>query len=86
LGFCEIYSAKDFIEGGARIPLEGELPVNTGGGAPSAGRLHAYGAVHEAWKQLWAQGGERQVAGDPQICATSTAGCPLAGAMLLVRD
>lgn len=85
-GFCERYGAKDFIEGGTRIALDGELPVNTGGGALSAGRLHAYGAVHEACTQLWGKAGARQVAGDPKVCATSTAGGPLAGCMLLVRD
>ncbi|MDP3674956.1 MAG: thiolase family protein [Novosphingobium sp.] len=84
-GFCERYGAKDFIEGGKRIALDGELPVNTGGGALSAGRLHAYGAVHEACTQLWGKAGARQVAGDPKVCATSTAGGPLAGCMLLVR-
>lgn len=85
-GFCERYGAKDFIEGGRRISLEGDLPVNTGGGALSAGRLHAYGAVHEACTQLWGRGDQRQVKGAPRVCATSTAGGPLAGAMLLVRD
>jgi acetyl-CoA acetyltransferase len=85
-GFCERYGAKDFIEGGRRISLEGDLPVNTGGGALSAGRLHAYGAVHEACTQLWGRGDQRQVKGVPRVCATSTAGGPLAGAMLLVRD
>lgn len=85
-GFCERYGAKDFIEGGKRIALEGDLPINTGGGALSAGRLHAYGAVFEACTQFWGRGGERQLAGDPQICATSTAGGPLAGCMLLVRE
>ena len=85
-GFCERYGAKDFVEGGRRIALEGELPVNTGGGALSGGRLHAYGAVHEACTQLWGRGGQRQVKGELQICATSTAGGPLAGSMLLVRD
>ena len=85
-GFCERYGAGDFIEGGKRIALEGELPVNTGGGALSAGRLHAYGAVHEACTQLWGRGGARQVKGDPKVVATSTAGGPLAGAMLLVRE
>ena len=85
-GFCERYGAKDFIEGGKRIALEGELPVNTGGGALSGGRLHAYGAVHEACTQLWGRGGARQVKGELQVAATSTAGGPLAGAMLLVRD
>jgi len=85
-GFCERYGAKDFIDGGSRIALEGELPVNTGGGALSGGRLHAYGAVHEACTQLWGRGEARQVKGDPRVAATSTAGGPLAGAMLLVRD
>jgi len=86
LGFCKRYEAGDFIEGGKRISLEGELPVNTGGGALSGGRLHAYGAVHEACTQLWGRAGDRQVKGDPKVVATSTAGGPLAGAMLLVRD
>lgn len=85
-GFCERYGAKDFIEGGHRIALDGELPINTGGGALSAGRLHAYGAVHEACTQLWRRAGDRQVSGEPRVCATSTAGGPLAGCMLLVRD
>src|SRR3546814_18813701 len=62
--------AKDFIEGGHRIALDGDLPVNTGGGALSAGRLHAYGAVHEACTQLWGRAGARQVKGDPHVCAT----------------
>src|SRR3546814_18711880 len=62
-GFCERYGAKDFIEGGHRIALDGDLPVNTGGGALSAGRLHAYGAVPEACTQLWGRAGARQVQG-----------------------
>lgn len=85
-GFCERFGAKDFIEGGRRIALEGELPVNTGGGALSGGRLHAYGAVCEAANQLWGRCGARQVKDDPRVCATSTSGGPLAGAMLLVRE
>ncbi|MDB5453310.1 MAG: DitF protein [Caulobacteraceae bacterium] len=85
-GFCKKYEAGDFIDGGKRIALEGELPINTSGGALSAGRLHAYGAVHEACTQLWGRAGDRQVKGDPKVVATSTAGGPLAGAMLLVRD
>ena len=85
-GYCKRYEAGDFIEGGKRIALEGELPVNTGGGALSGGRLHAYGAVYEACTQLWGRGGARQVKGDPKVVATSTAGGPLAGAMLLVKQ
>ena len=85
-GFCERYGAGDFIADGKNIALEGSLPINTNGGAMSAGRMHAYGQVHEACLQLWGQGGDRQVPNDPKVAALSTAGGPLAGAMLLVRD
>lgn len=85
-GFCKRFEAGDFIEGGQRIALEGELPINTNGGALSAGRMHAYGQIHEACVQLWGRGEARQVKGDPKVVALSTAGGPLAGCFLLVRD
>jgi len=84
-GFCKRFEAGDFIDGGSRIALEGELPINTNGGALSAGRMHAYGQIHEACVQLWGRGEARQVKGDPKIAALSTAGGPLAGAFLLAR-
>lgn len=86
MGFCNRYEAKDFIAGGTRIALEGELPINTNGGALSAGRMHAYGQVHEACVQLWGRGEARQVKGGPRVAALSTAGGPLAGCFLLVRE
>jgi len=85
-GFCKQFEAGDFVDGGARIALDGELPINTNGGALSAGRMHAYGQVHEACLQLRGQGGARQVANNPRVVALSTAGGPLAGCFLLVRD
>ena len=85
-GFCKRYEAGDFIGDGSRIALSGELPINTNGGALSAGRMHAYGQVHEACIQLRALGAERQVQGHPRVAALSTAGGPLAGCFLLVRD
>jgi acetyl-CoA acetyltransferase len=85
-GFCGRYEAPAFVEGGGRIGLDGELPINTSGGQLSAGRLHGYGQVHEACLQLWGRAGDRQVAGDPAVAVTSTAGGPLAGCILLVRD
>ena len=86
LGFCKRNEAGDFIGDGSRIALEGELPINTNGGALSAGRMHAYGQVHEACVQLWGRGEARQVPNDPRVAALSTAGGPLAGAFLLVKD
>jgi acetyl-CoA acetyltransferase len=63
LGICKPGEAAAFVEGGTRIGLDGELPLNTGGGQLSAGRFHGYGHTYEACVQLWGQGGERQVAG-----------------------
>ncbi|TFH23040.1 MAG: thiolase family protein, partial [Myxococcales bacterium] len=48
LGFCAKGESGAFIEGGERIALDGELPLNTHGGQLSAGRLHGYGFLHEA--------------------------------------
>ena len=85
-GFCNRYEAPAFVEGGSRIALDGEIPINTSGGQLSAGRLHGYGQVHEACVQLWGRGAARQVPGHPKVAVTSTAGGPLAGCLLLVRD
>lgn len=63
LGFCDVGEAGAFVEGGGRIALGGELPVNTGGGQLSGGRLHGFGHLHEACLQLRGEGGERQVRG-----------------------
>lgn len=86
LGFCKRNEGGDFIEGGARIALDGELPINTNGGALSAGRMHAYGQVHEACNQLWGRAGAHQIQRDVKVGAVTTAGGVLGGCMLLVRD
>jgi acetyl-CoA acetyltransferase len=83
LGFCGPGESGAYVEGGARIALDGELPFNPHGGQLSAGRLHGYGFLHEAYVQLRGEGGERQVAGDPQLAVVSTGGGPFAGCMLL---
>jgi acetyl-CoA acetyltransferase len=86
LGFCEVGEGGRFIEGGQRIALDGELPLNTGGGQIGAGRLHGFGFAHEAVLQLRGQGGDRQIAGDPRIAIATSGGGPLATALLLARD
>ena len=85
LGFCKQGEGGPFIEGGARIARDGQIPLNTHGGQLSAGRLHGYGFLHEACVQLWGEGGERQVAGDPQVAVAAAGGGPLAGCLLLTR-
>jgi len=85
LGFCPKGEGGRFVEGGGRIALDGEIPVNTHGGQLSAGRLHGYGFLHEAALQLWGEGGERQVLGDPAVAIAAAGGGPLAGCLMLVR-
>lgn len=86
LGFCDIGEGGRFIEGGRRIALDGELPLNTFGGQIGAGRLHGFGFAHEAVVQLRGKGGARQIPGDPRVAICTSGGGPLATALLLARD
>lgn len=86
LGFCGRGEAAEFVEGGQRIALDGELPLATHGGQLSAGRLHGLGHVHEAVVQLRGEGEARQVPGNPKLAVASNGGGPLAGAVLLSRE
>lgn len=84
LGLVPRGEACRFVEGGERIAIDGELPLNTGGGQLSAGRFHGYGHIHEATVQLWGRGGGRQVQ-DARTCIVSNGGYGY-GAVILRRD
>jgi acetyl-CoA acetyltransferase len=86
LGFCAKGEGGAFVQGGLRIARNGLLPLNTGGGQLSAGRLHGFGLLWETCIQLWGEGGERQVPGKPQVGIAAAGGGPLAGCMLITRQ
>jgi acetyl-CoA acetyltransferase len=82
LGFCGRGESGPFVEGGRRIGLGGELPINTNGGQLSGGRLHGLGFVHEMCLQLRGRADGRQVAG-ASVAAVSVGALPYVGCMLL---
>ncbi len=77
LGFCGTGESGPFVEGGSRIALDGELPLATSGGQLSAGRLHAFGHLHEVCLQLRGEATGRQVDG-AKVGVVSAGAGPLA--------
>jgi acetyl-CoA acetyltransferase len=83
LGFCGLGEATDWLDGGRRIALDGELPVNPHGGQLSEGRTHGFGFIYEAVTQLRGDAADRQVAGARTAVVTSGGGTP--ASVLLLR-
>lgn len=84
LGFCGLGEAKDWIDSGRRIALNGPLPVNPHGGQLSEGRTHGFGFIFEAVTQLRNDAGKRQVRGARTAVVTTGGGTP-SGVLLLER-
>ncbi|MES2978813.1 MAG: thiolase family protein [Pseudomonadota bacterium] len=85
LGFFAKGEAGDYLSEPGRFGLQANLPMNTGGGQLSAGRLHGFGHIHEACVQLWGRGGARQVADQPRVALVCNGAYGL-GCLLLQRD
>jgi len=74
-----------FVESGRQIALDGELPLNTGGGQLSSGRLHGYGPLLEACLQLRGDAGAHQVPGRPDVAVVSSGAEHFSSCLLLRR-
>ena len=84
LGLCPEGEGGRFVEGGGRIGLGGQLPLNTGGGHLSGGRLHGFIQLYEACVQLRGEGGDRQVRPYPKVSAVATGAAAFTGCLLVV--
>ena len=85
LGFCKHGQGGGFLEGGERIGRAGPLPINTDGGQLSGARLHGYGFIYEACKQLRGEAGERQLSGRREVAVVAVGGGAQAACALLKR-
>lgn len=78
-------NAARFIEGGENIALTGRLPLNTAGGQLSAGRMHGYGHLHQACRQLRGEAGEAQITSVPGVAVISSGAPTFSSCLLLSR-
>ena len=81
-GFCEKGESGAFFREG-RASLQGELPVNTGGGLLSEAYIHGLNCVVEAVDQLRGHGGDRQVAG-AELGLVTAGGAAQSGSALIL--
>lgn len=84
LGFCDRGESGGFVEGGKRIALDGDLPLNPTGGQLSAGRLHGWGFVADAVAQIRGEAGPSQVP-DVEVASIGVGGGTIAGSLLLTK-
>ncbi len=86
LGFCGFGEAKDWIDGGRTIALDGKLPLNPHGGQLSEGRTHGMGFFYEAVAQLRHEAGDRQVANAKTAIVGTGGGTPSSAVILQRAD
>jgi acetyl-CoA acetyltransferase len=85
LGLVPRGESGSYVEGGRRIGIDGEHPVNTHGGQLSEGRLHGAGHILEAVQQLRGNAGARQ-AGKADHAVVTTSFPNTGAAAILARS
>lgn len=85
LGFCGRYEGAHFVRRGAAIRPDGVLPMNTGGGQLSAGRMHGFGGLLEACLQLRGEAGAHQLANRPQVAVVTSGAESFSSSLLLSK-
>jgi acetyl-CoA acetyltransferase len=81
LGFCNRGEGAKFIEGGDRIRVGGELPMNTSGGSIGEGNIHGMNHIAEAVRQLRGTSTAQVKNAELVLIATGTCG-PASGLIL----
>jgi acetyl-CoA acetyltransferase len=81
LGFCGRGEGAAYCEGGDRIRLGGEIPLNTSGGSLGEGHIHGMNHVVEAVRQIRGTS-TGQVKGAELALVATGAGGPAAGLIL----
>ncbi|MGW0659839.1 thiolase family protein [Streptodolium elevatio] len=85
LRLCPRNEGGRFVDGGHRIALDGELPLNTGGGQLSGGRMHGFGGLYEACRQLRGDADGRQVTPRPRVAVVTSGAEDFTSSLLLAR-
>jgi len=83
LGFCRRGEGVEFIKGGDRIRVHGELPTNTSGGSLGEGNLHGMNHIAEAVRQL--RGTSHAQVPDAAVVLVATGACGPASGLILRR-